>query len=109
MYVSPCMLLDTTSSSANSGQMGSFVQHACSNDLAAVLTCGVTGIKAGLSHSPVSKVGRLVVILWLIGAAPDTAPCAYFSAQNYPKLDQYSYCSAAAAAAAVAAAYAGGA
>jgi hypothetical protein len=27
------------------------------NGLAAVLTCGVTGIKAGLSHSPVSKVG----------------------------------------------------
>jgi hypothetical protein len=27
------------------------------NGLGAVLTCGVTGIKAGLSHSPVSKVG----------------------------------------------------
>jgi hypothetical protein len=26
------------------------------NGLGAVLTCGVTGIKAGLSHSPVSKV-----------------------------------------------------
>ena len=27
------------------------------NGLGGVLTCGVTGIKAGLSHSPVARVG----------------------------------------------------
>ena len=27
------------------------------NGLGGVLTCGVTGVKAGLSHSPISTVG----------------------------------------------------
>jgi hypothetical protein len=40
------------------------------NGLGAVLTCGVTGIKAVLSHSPVSKVGAgalLRMLLFLYG------------------------------------------
>ena len=35
------------------------------NGLGGVLTCGVTGIKAGLSHSPVAPVGSRV---WCAGA-----------------------------------------
>ncbi len=32
------------------------------NGLGGVLTCGVTGVKAGLSHSPVSEVGPSILL-----------------------------------------------
>ena len=43
------------------------------NGLGGVLTCGVTGVKAGLSHSPISAVGSRSLCFGT--ASPLTASC----------------------------------
>ena len=50
------------------------------NGLGGVLTCGVTGVKAGLSHSPISAVGSRSLCFGT--ASPLTASCTLFQTQG---------------------------
>ena len=46
------------------------------NGLGGVLTCGTTGVKAGLSHSPVSEVCTMARLPGLVGLhCTASAPC----------------------------------